>query len=697
MTDGSLHPADLIDLPRQEREVAVYLARMGPTDPGMLARTIGRDAAAVGEALAALARKGHVRESTDGRVQLVFGRNRRRTLPARLLPALLPAERFYSAQDVAVLHVALPILRFARGKSGEMVDHGEGHAMRVKSFASQLGYIMALTRAEHQLLRAAALFHDIGNAVDRARHHIISQEMVAKLEAAGELPFSDREAALVGLLCRWHRGDYRPDQQDTLRGEPIRTGLLASILRIADAMDIDHRRSDYADEYAHVIARFFPDQVPHWSSVREILGVRLRCSPAVTLQVFKRGHAGDDGLHLLAAGCSPEVQLLGRGQGEDNRQVGMLRQDLAATPLDWSVQVRRVDPSAPAAGPSADGEHAAPADRWPALLAFPFDPHSLVMAALSRKHLAAAGYAVETLCYPDTAGGPAWLWREALLETDPAHYSRLVVIGDRPDAAVTQDLPRAIDRWQAAGAAISVLNRHEANWPRLPDLLRRSVDVVIGGDVAYFWGDAVSEADLWWGRIAALCTRDPTQASVGLTVEEQRVTWGLLDVVHRAYDRSPQDGPGWAALVEPIMDRIAADDRGFFADRAADPAAALAAVGSPGRVEGRVLLLEPPPDLLPRAYYWAMEAAIERHGRKLERSIRFNVPYAIATWPDGEAVELLAISHWREEEAIPIRLLYPTDLGQPPEGHESAIRVRLPADQAATVVDALLAACNGRS
>jgi hypothetical protein len=70
------------------------------------------------------------------------------------------------------------------------------------------------------------------------------------------------------------------------------------------------------------------------------------------------------------------------------------------------------------------------------------------------------------------------------------------------------------------------------------------------------------------------------------------------------------------------------------------------------------------------------------------------VPYAVATWPDGDAVELLAINHWRDEIVVPIRLLYPADLGPPPEGHESVIRVRLPAHKAEAIVEELLSACN---
>lgn len=55
---------------------------------------------------------------------------------------------------------------------------------------------------------------------------------------------------------------------------------------------------------------------------------------------------------------------------------------------------------------------------------------------------------------------------------------------------------------------------------------------------------------------------------------------------------------------------------------------------------------------------------------------------------------LLAINHWRDEETVPIRLLYPSHLAPPPEGNEHTVWVRLPATQAETVIQALVEACN---
>jgi hypothetical protein len=515
------------------------------------------------------------------------------------------------------------------------------------------------------LLRAAVLFHDVGNIVERPRHHIISQETVERLTTAGQLPFSPREGELIGLLCRWHRKEYNPDQQDELHGEMIRTGLLASILRVADAMDIDFRRSDYGPLLQQVVRFYYSDDNFWYTDAEKVLGVRLCCTPQVKLQLFKLE------------------------QTTVNQQINLLYTDLGETPLAWTIEEFVVN-TPPAHVASCSGRSRP--ER--ALLAFPFEANSLVMAALSRWQLVAAGYTVQLLCYPNTVDSPAWLWGDALVETDPANFTRLVVINDRPDPASETNLFSVIDRWQEAQVQISLLNRHEANWLRLPQLLQRNVEVILGGDWAYFWGNQVSQADLTWARVAALCTRDPAQSTVGLTLVEEATMQGLLKVVYDAMARAADDPEDWAALADPLLKRIEANDRAYFVDQAASFATTYATLPYPGRLEGWVAYFEQQPDDLPHAYYWALEAAIESYGRTLERGISFKVPYAIATWADGQAVELLAINHWRDETATPIRLLYPADLGPPPEGNECTIQVRLAADQVEPVLRSLINACN---
>jgi hypothetical protein len=186
-----------------------------------------------------------------------------------------------------------------------------------------------------------------------------------------------------------------------------------------------------------------------------------------------------------------------------------------------------------------------------------------------------------------------------------------------------------------------------------------------------------------------------TFSTAGVTPEQQSVTKGLLKAVYdELATQPPQDSEGWSALAETLLDRIAADDRAYFAGRAEGFEAAYATAAGPSRVEGRVLVFDRAPGAIPQANYWAMEAAIERQGRAPTRGLEFNVPYAIAAWPENGSVEMLAINHWREESAVPIRFLYPADEGPAPAGDESTLHVRLPRELAPRVTQKLVAACN---
>jgi len=670
MQESTSTSRHLLALTPLQRRIVAQLTRQGPANAQSLARALNSDVAEVEQMLRVLHSQGQIERDSAGQVTARLGRTRRRTLPARLWPALTASSRLYSAQEIATLRTVVPILQFARAKLSEFADHGPGHVLRVKSFATQLGYLLGLTNTEHHLLRAGALFHDVGNIIERARHHIISQETVERLTAQGKLPFSQREAAIIGLLCRWHRKEYDPQRHDEWSGQTIRTGLLASLLRVADAMDIDQRRVDYSAQFMQILQFFYPDEVPYWSSLAEIAGVRIRSTGQVTLQV------------------------LTQGVGKENMQIAMLEKDLAQTPLPWSLQVTPVE--------AEQAPSRTIANRGCTLLVFPFEPHSLVMAALSRHHLQAAGFTARLLCYPDQPQASAWLWREALPAHNPADFTQLVVIGDRSDASITAPMLATLEQWQRNQVLISLLNRHEANWARLPALRRAGIDVTVGGDWAYFWGDGITPQELIWARVAALCTRDPTQSTVGLTATEQILTQGLLKTVYDTLRAPPADLVGWDAAATAILDQIAGDDglfgdarqQAWFDEQAAAFVADYATPPASSQVHGKVLVVELTTTTAPFAAYWCLEAAIEQHGRTLERGICFRAPYAITYWPDGDAVELLAISHWREEAAVPIRLLYPAIGGPTPEGNESTVRLRLPPAQVQATVDAFIAACN---
>lgn len=668
MTLKPISPAGLLDLSDLKRKIVTHLLKSERTDADALARAINVVRVDVQSALDELVAQGTVLVSNDGHYQVSLGRSRHRTLPAKLWHALLTTERCYSAQEIAVLNTAIPFLQFTRAKLGQFADHGCGHALRVKAFATQLGYLLGLTQTERHLLRTATLFHDVGNAVDRSRHNLISQQTVLDLAASRQLPFTSAEAELIGLICRWHRGEYEPNRIDGLGDESIRTGFLASILRMSDALDIDQRRFDYTERLMRVIEYFYPQELPWWTSHTEILGVRIQSDSKIVIQVFVR----------------PNVPI------EKNVQIIGLREDLSSTPFDWSIALIPVgDVQTSVASTRTQGS---------ALIVFPFEPHSLVMAALTRQQLRASGAEVELFCYPDTADGSVWLWKQALSELAPGCYARLVVIGDRPDLRAFHTRQSLVEQWQHAGVRVSLLNRHESNWPALP-ALRTGAEIILGGDWAYFCGQNIGEMELKWGRIAALCTRDPTLPIVGLTADEMAVARGLLKIVYDATRQPADDTAGWSVLAEPILDHIASNDRdagwNYFLNQSIDFSSTWGCAATPARVVGRVLFFEDSPSVAPQSNYWMMEAAIEAHGRTLERNICFNTPYAIAIrHTENDMVDLLAINHWREEKAIPIRLLCPPDLDPPPAGHEGCMFLALPAKRAQVIVQSLIDACN---
>lgn len=664
MVEADFSVLDLLDLPKLEREVFLYLARNGSAEGRLLGEELGYSDDVIQQALTNLVSKHRIRFTSDGLAEPILGRViRRTTLPADIWPAFLTADRLFTEQDIATLRTAIPMLQFARARMSTFADHGPPHALRVRLIALQLGYLLGLNASEHHFLSTAALFHDIGNIVERERHHVISQETIEKLAVLGKLPFTFRDAEVIGLVCRWHRREYDPQRVDRVGEKIVRTGLLASILRVSDAMDIDHRRSDYGPSMRDVLTFFFANELPYWTSLEEIWGVRLACTPEISVQIFTRKAV------------------------EDNIQVNALRKDMASTPLDFPIRITPISED-----PFTPNTHAMKSGK--VLIAFPFEPHSLIMSAISRRHLMEYGYSVELLCYPDTEGGPAWLWGETLGKMVVSDYRRILIIGDRPVPELDQVIVATIANWQQAGVQVSLLNRYEANWQRNSQLNQAGVEIILGGDWSYFWGEQATRADMTLGRIAALCIHDPNLSSVGVTSEEQALMHGVLARVYEATRQPARDTADWSALAEPILEHISMNDHNWFSVQEESFLAAYASPPQPSSISRRTLRFDGEPGIWPQAYYWALEAAIEGQGRTTHRGIQYKRPYAIATWPIGDSVELFAINHWREEEALPIRLLYPVDLGLPPQGTESTIHVRLPAGIAAAVIDRLQAVCD---
>jgi exopolyphosphatase/guanosine-5'-triphosphate,3'-diphosphate pyrophosphatase len=129
---------------------------------------------------------------------------------------------------------------------GRRYAFDEPHGVRVAGFAGTLFDDMQKVHGfgdrERLLLRAAAILHDIGDFVHYNGHHKHSYYLIQHSDIMG-LPPSER--AIVANIARYHRKSppdpSHPNFRDLDKDARGKVRALAAILRIADALDREHR------------------------------------------------------------------------------------------------------------------------------------------------------------------------------------------------------------------------------------------------------------------------------------------------------------------------------------------------------------------------------------------------------------------------------------------------------------------------
>jgi exopolyphosphatase / guanosine-5'-triphosphate,3'-diphosphate pyrophosphatase len=127
----------------------------------------------------------------------------------------------------------------------------EAHATHVADLAAslfdQLGALHALEAPDRGLLRVAAALHDIGIFVGHRKHHKHALYLISQSELPG---LSPREIEIVANVARYHRKGVPAPHHEALQRLPEedrgRVARLASLLRVADALDREHRQRVHA-------------------------------------------------------------------------------------------------------------------------------------------------------------------------------------------------------------------------------------------------------------------------------------------------------------------------------------------------------------------------------------------------------------------------------------------------------------------
>jgi hypothetical protein len=526
------------------------------------------------------------------------------------------------SQERAVFVASLPFMAAAKAQavSRGMNDHGPLHAQRVYALMGHLSALVTLNSRERDLGLAAALLHDIGMAKDRENHHTVAASLVKELAAEGALPFDAQEAAVVSRLCEWHRRDYDPDAVDNALG--VRTGVVASLLRLADALDLDYRRSEDYPTQEPVITHLHEGQAQHHLSVRNILGIRFH-----------------------ASGAGTEVQLLVDQVAHAGLQLARLVEELVGTPIAWPVKlipVRR----------HAAGGLAFNTLRHAAVFSY-CNAHGIVQAGISKQALGMAGFSTNVVCDMSRTGNPPQFWATTVPGFDFSVYQLVAIL----DLDLPSDLDVLVRLVRSHPTCRWVYSTPLEQAPeKLAALIDVGVDVLVGDARVLFAGDALVEHGRQWTRIAGLCNADDWLTSTGgFDRREFRASRGLrLELL-----RLTEAGAG-SEQYSALVSRVANGELDAFAEQELEWEKTLEARMPRVTRVGRVLQLEEA-SLPGRFTYDLAHLAIERHGVLAWEHNEFATPYAICRkhLADGRERILYLSRFGRSDGAVPVKYFVP--------------------------------------
>ncbi len=129
---------------------------------------------------------------------------------------------------------------------GRKYSFDEAHSVHVARLAGQLfdqlSAVHGLGSRDKRLLMVAAVLHDIGDFVSLKGHHKHSLYLISRAEISG---FSQSEMFLIANIARYHRKSAPSVRHGEFAllssADRERVRRLAAILRIADALDKEHR------------------------------------------------------------------------------------------------------------------------------------------------------------------------------------------------------------------------------------------------------------------------------------------------------------------------------------------------------------------------------------------------------------------------------------------------------------------------
>lgn len=503
-----------------------------------------------------------------------------------------------------------------------MTDHGPLHAQRVYAICRWLGTIFTLTEYESALLQASALLHDIGMAsADREKHNEESEFLVISSAEDKTLPFSTEEAALVGKLCRWHRGkDYNNECIEVCENNKIRVGLLASILRLSDELDLDYRRTDFdSPKDMQFIEKYDKNQLQYHKSVLSILGVRIRADK-----------------------FSKCFELLIDDIGGAKLQIERLINEILGTPLPFPVKIL----------PTKKGfvvPQSTSTLRRKALICAYCNPHGLLTAVLSKINLKLVGIDAEIICSNKETAAPEIFWKKAS-ELQFKNYELAYFIDLHIDKTTISIVKEIISINIKCKIFISGATLTSSVY--ISEIIDSGATLFLGDEHVIFYADFLTESMPFWIKVAGACNIDSHVTQKNTNKEIYEASNGLKHAMFKYFANSDHNP------IEDIIKNIETDNRKYFIAESARFDEKIKSVQIEKMTFGRVLLIKSTSNIPGRFIYEWIIHHIMTSGCVPYENFEFKTPYVI--YPvyrsDGTSMRVLFASYFKNSNTtLPIR------------------------------------------
>jgi hypothetical protein len=381
---------------------------------------------------------------------------------------------------------------------------------------------------------------------------------------------------------------------------------MASLLRLADALDLDYRRSDDFLEREPLIQRVHPQQEKHHQSVRHILAPRL-----------------------FARSLETRIQVLVGDIDHAQLQLSRLVHEVLGTPLRWPVEIIPV---------GTHTQQGLGANKRAIIYAY-CNAHGLVVAGMSKRQLGAAGVDAKVMCSYQETSYPETFWRNALPRSKPHDYDLAVVLGLHVgDESIDSFLDVVKEGRRCRWLLASPLER---SYERVEKLTASGVEILLADERVLFAGTHVDDACLFWSRVAGLCNfDDPLVSDTGIGRQEYQVVRGVRYALWRLIETKADPSE-----YETLITRIEQDDRAFFESLDIEWSREIEERTPRGEVRGRVVILKG--SALPgRLAYDSVRRAVERQGPLPYEDNEFATPYAIYVTESTRGHKVLFLSHF---------------------------------------------------